>query len=236
MAEKEPGFFRRLIKGASAFWRAWTFLSENKLWTFMILPGMLSLMLAVGLIASLYMGLTGAIAGLIPQNQTGFLWSLLQGFLSFMIFVISVITTVFMYRILASVVVMPFLGPLLSRVETLLNGKATEVSISKDIKNAIVGIWVSLKYAFVEIIFLILTLFTGPVQPFIMAAVSGYFLGRGSFDYLLEKHTLSLRERKERAKEFWPEMEGLGVMHFITLFIPIIGPLAAPGVSVTGAA
>lgn len=197
---------------------------------------MISLMLALGLIMGLYGGLTSVIGEIIPKEQTGFFWSLLQGFVSFMVFVISVITTVFMYRIMASIIVLPFLGPLLSRIETLLQGKPVEVSIAKDIKNAILGIWISLKYAFFEILALFLTLVTGPLQPVIMAMISGYFLGRGSFDYLLEKHTLSFRERQERAKEFWPEMQGLGVMQFISLFIPILGPLLAPGIAITAAA
>lgn len=234
-SDNTPGFFSRLGSGFGAFFRGFKFINDHKLWKYIIFPSILSTLLGIGLMFGAYFYVSEWLAGLIGNSES-FLVSLLKWFMNIFVFVISFVITLFLYRSLASIVVIPFLGPLLSKVEVILTGKAVEVSIGKDIKNALVGLWVGIKYLLLEILFLLFSFFAGPLQPFVMVLVSGYFLGRGTFDYLLEKHSQTLKERKERAKAFWPEMEGLGVAHVMILFIPVIGVFIAPGSSLVGAA
>ncbi|HNH07494.1 MAG TPA: hypothetical protein PK683_03260, partial [Leptospiraceae bacterium] len=77
-------------------------------------------------------------------------------------------------------------------------------------------------------------LILGPFQPFFVGAVQGWILGRGSFDYILEKNTENLKERDRKASEFRMEIFGLGIAQFIFLFIPFIGVILGPIAAVIG--
>lgn len=69
-----------------------------------------------------------------------------------------------------------------------------------------------------------------------MAIVNSFFLGRSSFDYLLEKHSTSLRERKLLTRAYTPQIYGLGLAQFLALFIPFVGLVLVPPVGVVAAA
>lgn len=231
----------RFIAGGSSFFRGFNFINEHSLWRYIILPSIISLVLGVGLVFLVYFNLTDWVLSYFEGNaeETGFLGFLsgvLQFFVHIMAVVIGVVITVFLYRTLATLLVLPFLGPLLEQVEKILTGKAVTLTWDREIKNALVGVWVGIKYFLIEILFLLISLFTGPLQPVIMGFISGYFLGRGSYDYLLEKHSASLKERKERAKAYKAEMQGLGIIHFIALLVPVIGVIIAPPSALVGAA
>ncbi len=224
----------RWFTGFSSFFKGFSFINDNKLWKYVIFPGTVSLALFVGITASLTVFSYNFITELIGDISGTLGWLLNFAVLVATLgvsFFISIIT----YRKVANIVVIPFLGPLLSKCEIILTGKAIEVSLAKDLKNALIGVWVGLKFLFIELVFLFLSFFTGPIQPFMMAIVDGYFLGRGIFEYLLEKHSQTMAERNERAKAYKPEMHGLGVAHFVVLLVPLFGPFIAPVSALAGA-
>ncbi len=240
MAPKKA-FIGRLVNGFQSFFDGIGFLSEHRLWRYTIMPGIISLVLLLVIGTAVYLFAAEYLLSLTTNLQSDSAWIewLLSGLrlvIKLVVLIASIVIAVFLYRTLAGVIVIPFLGPLLERIEIILTGQKIQTTITKDMMNALVGIWVSVKYLLVEITLLLVTIPLGPLQPVIMTGVSGYFLGRGMFDYLLEKHSNTLKQRKTMAREFWPEMEGLGVMHFICLMIPIMGPMLAPAASLTGAA
>jgi CysZ protein len=143
---------------------------------------------------------------------------------------------IFSYQLLASVLVIPFLGPLLSQVEKILTGESIDVSLAHDLRNALFGIWGAIRDLVVQLVCLLISLFTGPFQPAVMATITGHFLGRASFDFILEKHTKTLQERRAKVLGLLPEIEGLGIAQFLVLLIPILGVLVGPSSSLVGAA
>lgn len=131
--------------------------------------------------------------------------------------------------------IIPFIGPLLTRLENIYLGKSIEIPLSKDIKNAFLGILSSLKYLPLSILGLLFSLFLGPFQIVFMIFWEGYFLGKGSFEYMLEKDTETLKERSEKRKGHRTQMWGLGSAQFIFLMIPVIGIVLSPCTAMAGA-
>ena len=228
-------FLQRLLGGMRAFFNGYRFINKHSLWRYSIIPAILSLLLGVTLIILFYFLLSGLADSLFSRDNTaGSI--ILYWMAKIFSIVISIFVTIYAYRSLSMIVVNPFLGPLLSQIEKILTGKSVEVTITKDIKNALTGAFIGIKFFIFEIFILFLSLFTGPLSPVIVIWVEAYFLGRGTFDYLLEKHTKTLAERKVRAKSYYPELQGLGLAHFFILMIPIVGIFIAPASSLTGAA
>ena len=245
MRTQKDTYFYRLKTGMHSFINAIKFMNKHSLWKYILLPSLLSSIIGILLTVTIYAQASEYILDLIKEfavveNHEGWqkfilktIFGLLSIFAHLFSIILGMVITIIFYRAIASVVVMPFLGPLISRVETILTGKSIEISMSKDFKNSITGIWISIKNFLIEIFLLV---FSGPFSPIVMIFVEGYFLGKGSFDYFFEKHSQTLRERKERTKSYRPEMQGLGMAHFFSLFIPVIGVFIAPPASVVAAA
>ncbi len=231
---KQQNFVLRFFSGFGAFFQGFRFLGQHRLWRYVLLPSLLSLILGLLLLAGVY---TGVSQGILQLWQGAGMWedvyetgaSLLAG-------AIALFITLVIYQFLGSLLIIPFLGPLLAQVETILQGQAIEVSLLKDFRNAFVGIWIGIRDLFLQIFCLVISLFLGPFQPVLMITVTSHFLGRSSFDFLLEKHTQTLKERQAKTKTWWLEIQGLGLAEFMLLLIPIVGIFIVPASGLVGAA
>jgi CysZ protein len=225
----------RLFLGFGAFFRGFNFIRQHRLWPYVLLPSMLSLILGISLLLGIYTGVSQQVLAF-WQGATGLWADLYQGVIRILAAAIALFLTLILYQLLASLLVVPFLGPLLAKVETLLTGKTIEVSLVQDLKNALLGIWIGIRDLCLQLLCLLVSLFLGPFQPVLMVTVTSHFLGRGSFDFLLEKHTQTLKERQEKTKTWCPEIQGLGLAQFLILLIPILGIFVVPASGLVGAA
>ncbi len=219
--------------GFFALGRGLFFIARYRLWGYLLLPAFLSLVLgAMLIIAAFWAVQVLGDSWFVPREWQ---W-LYQGFIDVLATLIAVFLALIGYQTLIPLVVIPFLGPLLSRVEKITTGQRIEVGWRRDLFNAMIGGWFALRDAVLQVIFLLLSFLTGPLQPFVMAIVNSFFLGRGSFDYLLEKHSTSLRERKCLTRAYTPHIYGLGLAQFLVLLIPLVGLVLVPPVGVVAAA
>ncbi|WJI27402.1 EI24 domain-containing protein [Thermosynechococcus sp. QKsg1] len=224
---------QRFQAGFFAFGRGLFFIARYRLWGYLLLPACLSLVLGVTLIIAAFW----AVQVIGDDWFVGGEWQwLYQGFIDILATLIAVFLALIGYQTLIPLVVIPFLGPLLNRVEKITTGQTIEVGWRRDLLNAIIGGWFALRDAVLQVIFLLLSFLTGPLQPIVMAIVNSFFLGRGSFDYLLEKHSTSLRERKLLTRAYTPQIYGLGLAQFLGLLIPFVGLVLVPPVGVVAAA
>ncbi|WNC29046.1 EI24 domain-containing protein [Thermosynechococcus sp. PKX82] len=224
---------RRFQAGFFAFGRGLFFIARYRLWGYLLLPACLSLVLGVTLIIAAFW----AVQVIGDYWFVGGEWQwLYQGFIDILATLIAVFLALIGYQTLIPLVVIPFLGPLLNRVEKITTGQTIEVGWRRDLLNAIIGGWFALRDAVLQVIFLLLSFLTGPLQPIVMAIVNSFFLGRSSFDYLLEKHSTSLRERKLLTRAYTPQIYGLGLAQFLGLLIPFVGLVLVPPVGVVAAA
>jgi len=224
---------QRFQRGFLAFGRGLHFIGRHRLWAYLVLPALLSVLLGVALIVGAFTAVQTLGDQVLPLGQ----W---QWFYDAVVDVVAVAIALFLaligYQTLIPLLVIPFLGPLLNRVEQITVGHAIEVGWQRDLLNALVGGWLALRDAIVQLVCLLLSFLCGPVQPVVMVLVNSYFLGRGSFDYLLEKHSQTLKERQRLTRAYTPEIYGLGVAQCLGLLIPMVGLLLVPAVGVVAAA
>ncbi len=225
----------RFLAGFGAGFRGLGFIARQRLWGYMILPALLSLLLGLGLIVGSFWlvrtGLGQLTVGLSPA------WLLAYEVLTQIVAgILAVFLALIGYQALIPLLVIPFLGPLLNQTEIILTGKPVEVGWQRDLKNALIGAWFAVRDALLQLFCLVISLFLGPGQPLFMVTVNSYFLGRGSFDYLLEKHNETLRQRRHHTRQLWPEIQGLGLAQVLGLLVPIIGILLVPSSGLVGAA
>ena len=230
-SEKSPG----LAAGFLAFLESFSFIRKNSLSRYLILPSLLSLLTGTLLIAGSYY-LVDALSAKYLEKAILILGDWISVLAKFAALAFSFLLFIFLYRPIAQICVIPFLGPLLEKTETLLIGRSIEVSLQKDIRNAFIGGLLSLRYLILELLAFLITIPLGPFQFPIMLCVGGYFLGRSSIDYVLEKNCETMEERKAHVKRLRPAILGLGIGQFLIIMIPVAGVFIAPGPSLVGAA
>lgn len=232
----------KVITGFSAFFRGGKVIAKHQLWSYIVLPAFLSLVVGIVLLFSFYHFFSSQAIGQLLQwlttkfswqwaaSGSGLLWitRILAAVLAFILYII-------LYAPVASLVVIPFLGYLLARLEKIYLGQAIEISTAQDIKNIFLGFLVNLKYSLLSIFTFFLGLFLGPFQPVLVIGVNGYILGRGSYEFLLEKDFASLRERSHKAKPMKAKMLGLGMAQLLFLLIPVVGILLSSCFALAGA-
>ncbi|MCB1192182.1 MAG: EI24 domain-containing protein [Leptospiraceae bacterium] len=236
-------YFTRFYYGFRAFFSGFKIINQNRLWKYTIVPCFISLVLGGVLLYGIFQVSSAFLQIWILKILQYFNYFLSQNNLPpFLLVIIYIVTFVFsvvcyilIYRPIASIVVIPFMGHLLSQLEKIYYGKEIEISLKRDIINGILGAAFALRDMIIGLIAMILGLFLGPFQIFFIAFAEGYLLGRGSFDYIFEKTTENLQERKQKIRNFQPEILGLGVAQFLFLFIPVVGVVVAPVLSLAGA-
>lgn len=232
-----------LFFGFSAFFRGLGWIRKKNLWPYIILPCGASFIAGTVLIVFyfwLVSGMLQAGAGSALEQMdrwTGSSFSSGDGgavMINIVSALLSLLMYIFTYRPVAGIAVLPFLGFLLEKLEKTGLGESIQISMNKEVKNLFLGLIINIKYTIIGILSFFIGLILGPFQPFFVGAVQGWILGRGSFDYILEKNTENLKERDRKASEFRMEIFGLGIAQFLFLFIPFIGVILGPIAAVIG--
>lgn len=235
-------FVRRFFSGFRLFFQSLRYIPQHRMLRYVILPSFLSLATGVGLATVGYLGLHTALTDLLEQlNESAGLQGYLQSpLIGGLVVVLSVLVggtiAVILWRLVASVVVLPFLGPLLEKIEEEVIGEALPTSWNENVRNTLIGLWTGVKHLVAGVLILAVSWPLGPIGAALNIMAQSYFSGRGVFDLLFEKHTPSMADRRTQIKRFRPELFGVGLAFFLTLFIPGIGVLAAPVLGVTAAA
>ena len=232
--------------GFRCFFFGLGFIRKERLWRFVLLPSALSLLLG-GLIfwgtyAFLSANVLPGIDALLSRCASFFqiryegLPTPLVLLARLLILTTSFIVQLILYRTVASLLVIPFLGPLLSQVERIEIGHTIETSLGTDARNAMRGALVGLRLAFVSVAALILSLFLGPLQFFFNTAVQSYALGRSAFDLVFEKATEDPGERRALVRTHRSAIYGLGLAFFLLMLVPVVGVVLGPAAATVGAA
>jgi len=228
----------RFIAGFVAGLRGLGFIARHRLWGYLLLPALLSLGLGLGLLLGTVALVRTALTSWSPElsqlNPVGL--SVYHALSDIVAVLIALFLALIGYQALLPLLVLPFLGPLLHQTEIILTGQAVEVGWQRDLKNTLIGIWFALRDTVFQLVCLGISFLFGPGQPVFMVMVNSYFLGRGSFDYLLEKHNETLKQRQQQTQHLWPEIQGLGLVQVLGLFVPVVGILVVPGSGLVGAA
>ncbi len=218
---------------ASTIWGL-KYIHQERLFLFLIIPGAISVVAVLAMGSFVYMGITGIILELTGSIQPGFWQNVLLYAGQFLGIIAGFFISVFLYRLVVMVVVIPFLGPLLGKIEKKLLGYEKAIGWKEEWKNLGFAVWMSFFFLVIEIFVLVISLFLGPLGPILLFFVESYLMGRGAFDYLMEKDYPVLSERKKIISENRFLIWGAGVSSFLLMFIPVYGWIMAPAASLAG--
>lgn len=232
-----------ILKGIKDYFRAFALMSKLKLWKYVVLTGILSIIFGGGMIfASLSMIelFSSSLINIYP-----FEWGkdYVVGFAKFISGTGVLAFGILLYKYIIFILFIPFLGPISEKIEAHLTGQKVGFSvfnIPQLIKGMIRGLRISIRLIFKEfkwiIALFILGFFPGIsiFIPIIAFTIGAFYGGYGNFDWALERY-YNVRERIDFVGANKGLTLGNGIPFTLLLMIPIIGFFLAPALSVAAA-
>lgn len=225
------------FRGLSAYSQAPGFVSRHRLWAYIWIPSLLSLL--AGLLIAGW-GLRSA--GTFGERLAGFWpgdWPL-KGFIDSIFSVLAglvlLIVLLFSFRYIIMLVVSPFLGPLSEKTERILTGSpAAPFSLKAILLDLVRSLRVVLRCIAMELFYTILLLPLNLIPVIGSAAylvllflIQSYYAGFGNIDPVLERRQYSVAQRVRFAGERRALIAGNGAGFVLLLLIPVIGWVLAP--------
>lgn len=220
--------------------RSPAYIVSNGLVLYILLPMLLSGLAALLITALAYFGMAALFLEAGERLSVFFGAESLPGWIQWILNILSVflggLAAIILWRTAAALLVMPFLGSLLERIEAIELGHARETSFGEDLRNSLIGAWLALQHALAGLLILLLSWPLGPLGAALNIAAQSYFSGRASFDFIFEKEAHDLAGRRALTRKHRPELFGAGLAYLLTLLIPVLGILFAPVAGLTAAA
>ena len=231
----------KIIQGFHAPINALSYLTKNKLWYYAAIPIILSgaALVLFGFIAYfLYLHYFASLFDLDFSNLS--LW--LRAILFLVKWVIHIAIFIFLFAfmsrlfgIIASILIIPFLSPLVAKIFEIEGLPIFEAKTSQMIGQIFFAIVYSVKILAKQILLTLACLLTGPLQPVLMFLISNYYAGRSQFDYTFEL-AADLKNIDKLGKGYAMQSVGMGTFYNLAILVPIVGAILVPVLSVVGAA
>lgn len=223
-------FVSELFSGIFSYLRALRLISQLKLWRYVLLPGLISFVLAVLIFSSVF-----AFSDNIGDWATAWyraekgeaivstLGAILSGAI---LFIISLL--LFKHIVLA--VVAPFMSPLSERIEAHYRGELAPkpFKVEEFASDILRSLRLSLRNISWEILMTLVLLFLGLIIPFLspfttalIFLIQAYYAGFGNMDFTLERH-FDFKGRVQFVKQHRGLAIGNGIV-FIGLLLTVLG-------------
>lgn len=227
--------------GLSAYGRALRLISSLGLWSYFLIPALISLALAAlifGLAWNMGDDLGGFLINWYPW-QTGA--ETIAGVGNVLGTVLIIVLGLILYKNLVMALASPFMSQMSERIERRISPTYVSASFSSGrmVREILRGLRIALRNITREIFFTILLILLGLIpffSPFVAVAiflVQSYYAGFGSMDYTLERHC-NVRESIQFVRRYRGIALGNGAV-FILLLMTGIGFLFALPLSTAAA-
>jgi len=234
----------QIFKGLSTYGKAVDLLSRYKLWRFVILPGIVSLLIGGFFIAGAISGADDLAAWMVQIWPFDWGSETVASIMTFVAAVLMVVAVLFSIKYIVMVVVSPFMGTLSEQIEARLTGQEPpKVSFTQMMTDIARGIRLSLRNIWRELLLTLVITLAGMFIPVIgqiastilIFLVQSFYAGCGNIDSLLERHRFKVKDSVTFAKRNRGLMVGNGAGFVLLLFIPVLGLLLAPGLGTAAA-
>jgi len=236
-------FTEQVRLGFNTYSDAHKFIFKNGLWGYLFIPGIINILLIVGvfMFASAFGGTISTwLLDLFALDST-WLKVLLGFFISLVIKLLLFLVYMLFYKYLVLIIMSPFLALLSERTEELLTGNEYPFNFSQFLRDVLRGIAIALRNMFLELLFVIgfyLLAFIPLVNllgMLFLFLTQSYFYGFSMLDYSNERHKRSVRESVSFVRKFkWVAVSN-GVVFYLLFIIPFAGWLVAPSYAVVAA-
>ncbi len=236
--------FSDFSDGISSYGKAFLLIFRLKLWSYLVIPGFLSLALGGSIAYGAYQfsdGFSHIISSIYPHHWYGSgLFIKISGVASWLILGVS---GLFSYRILLMALVAPFMSPLAARIQAhILNIAVFDppffsfTNLRLILRGAILSFRNMMKEMWFTFWLLMLSLIPpfGLIIPFILFAIQAFYSGFGNMDYSLEKYYGIAESKSFSQKHRWLAV-GNGSVFLALLAVPVFGLFFAPALSTVAA-
>ena len=248
--QTDPSVSRRVngfidfADGVTSYGKAFMIIFRLRLWSYLVIPGLLSLALGGGIAYGAYNlsgGFAHLLAALYPARWIGA--SYVGSVSSLASWLILGVSGLFTYRVLLMAIVAPFMSPLAARVQgdvlgvnvydppfvSWTNLRLVLRGAILSFRNLIKELW----FTFWLLLLSIIPVFTLFV-PIVVFLVQAFYSGFGNLDYSLEKYYGIAESKAFSQKHRWLAV-GNGAMFLTLLAVPVLGLFFAPALSTVAA-
>jgi len=222
----------------STYFQALAFIQNNRLWSYIIIPAIINLLLFIGA-SILVWQYTGLLSGWLVNltsidSMSGDAGSILAWIIGAIVKVLSFFIYIKLYRYAILLLSAPALALLAEKTQELLTGVSYPFNFAQLLKDVFRGLGITLKNLIKELAFTIplyLLALIPIITPFatvLILLIESYFVGFSMIDYRNEFRRLSARESSHIIKKHRGLAIGNGLAFNLLLLIPVMGVLLAP--------
>lgn len=249
-AQSTPSVSRRkngfldFADGITSYGNALMIIFRLRLWSYLVIPGLLSLALGGSIIYGAYHASSGFAHFLAASYPTHWIGASFIGSLSSLAsWLILGVSGLFSYRILLMAIVAPFMSPLAARVQSDVLGITVYdppfvswTNLRLVLRGAILSFRNLVKELWFTFWLLLLSIFPPftLIVPVILFLVQAFYSGFGNLDYALEKYYGIAESKAFSQKHRWLAI-GNGTVFLALLGVPVLGLFFAPALSTVAA-
>lgn len=240
---------KEIVISIQAYFKAHAFIRANKLWSWIIIPGILY---AILFGASMYFFSKSANAAIEwLTSATGLqVWvSRLQdswiGFLftvgGIMLWLILMLLYFSLFKYIWLILGSPVFSFLSEKTASIIEGKSFEFTLSRYLSDVVRGIRMAVRNTLwqtvyiISIIFLSLVPFIGWVTPVLAILIECYYYGFSMLDYSCERNKLNAAKSIDFIGRHKGLAIGNGIIFYLMHFVIIVGWIFAPAYAVIAA-
>jgi len=234
--------------GIKTYYDAHKFIKANKLWIYVLLPGLINILLffSTFTICWNYSDQLGEfILSFISFEDTsgalGIVGTVLKWFFWIFLRLIFLILYLFLYKYIVLIIMSPVLAILSEKTDKILTGNDTPFELKQFINDVLRGIVIAVRNLVIELtILIILFIFSyipilGWISPILMLIVEFFFYGFSMIDYSNERKKLTVKE----SSKYIYNNKGLAIANggifYLLLLVPIVGLMIGPSYGVVAA-
>ena len=249
-------FTRDLGLGLSGFFRAFGFAMSNRMGWMFLVPVLLWVLLAFGLVAVLQ-GPVDRLSDWVAlqlevpvQEGAQDWWSDVKAFFNgareMIVAILLKLAVAYLLFVANKYIVLILLSPLLAyaseRTEEIITGRTFPFSWAQLMKDALRGALIALRNGIMELAITVgiwfLTLFVpvlAPVSFALLFTVSAYFYGFSMFDYVFERRRMRIGESVKAVNDRIGAVLANGALFSLVMKLPLLGVMFAPVLASIGA-
>ena len=240
---------KEIIISIESYFEAHRFIVKNRLWKWILIPGLIYCTLFIAGIYLFWISSNTAIEFvLLKTGVKGWLLRMHDSWLSFFFIVGQIILRLVLllfyfslFKFLFLIIGSPLFSYLSEKTDSIIQGKAFPFNAGQFLKDIVRAVKIALRNMLWQSVYVITILIlsfiplAGWIAPVVALFVECYYLGFSMLDYSSERNKMSA----QRSIDFIGHHKGLaignGLIFYIMHILPFVGWLLAPGYAVIAA-
>lgn len=240
---------KEIIISIQSFFDAHRFIVKNRLWKWIIVPGLIyTILFILGLWLFLlssnsaieYILLKSGVKGWLESHQDG-LFRLLFFIGQIMIYAVLLLFYFSLFKFLFLIIGSPVFAYLSEKTESIIEGKDFPFSLRQLLKDILRGVRIALRNIVWQTVYIVTILIlsfipvVGWIAPLVAFLVECYYFGFSMLDYSSERNKLTAQQSIHFIGNHKGLAIGNGLVFYLMHLVPFIGWLFAPSYAVIAA-